>query len=75
MVVVAVVVVDGLFSCAIVVHLPGGESLDERSKTREESTEGGVVENRCLFIERVVGRSPRDLKLDESWWAGSIKKR
>ena len=66
---------DGVFSCAIVVHLPRGGSLDERNNTREESTEGGVVESGCLFIERVVGRSPGDLELDESWWAGSIKKR
>ena len=41
-VVVVVCVVDGVSSCAIVFHLPGGESLDER-RIREASTEDGAV--------------------------------
>ena len=60
-----VCVVDGVFPCATVVYLPGGESLDEWREIGEESTEDGPVESGCLFIEKVVSRSPRDLKLNE----------
>ena len=59
----AVVVVDGVFSCAIVVHLPRGESLDERKETREESTEGGVVESGCLYRES-GGKEPKGPEIE-----------
>ena len=55
--------VDGVFSCAIVVHLPRGESLDERMETREESTEGGVVESGCLYRES-GGKEPKGPEIE-----------